>query len=110
MFLPFWIPGLLPVLIGGDPVETDLQKPISEYCALEKMDRILLSVDRADETESIGLRVREMRRWEIHPELTTWINCAEAQVKQAGRTPGSECAAGTSSCCCNGDTNRWNVQ
>ena len=53
-------------------METDSQKLISEYCAIEKMDRILLSADRADETELIGLRVREMRRREILLELTTW--------------------------------------
>ena len=58
-------------------METDLQKLISEYCAIEKMDRIILSADRADETELIGLRVREMRRREILLELTTWINSAE---------------------------------
>jgi hypothetical protein len=58
-------------------VETDLQNLISEYCAIEKMDRLLLSTDRADETELIGLRVREMRRREILVELTTWIIAAE---------------------------------
>ena len=58
-------------------METDLQNLISEYCAIEKMDRLLLSTDRADETELIGLRVREMRRREILVELTTWIIAAE---------------------------------
>jgi hypothetical protein len=53
-------------------METDLHKLTSEYCAIEKMDQILLSADRADETELIGLRVREMRRREILLELTTW--------------------------------------
>jgi hypothetical protein len=53
-------------------METDLQKLISEYCAIEKMDRILFSADRADETELIGLRVRKMRRREILLELATW--------------------------------------
>ncbi len=58
-------------------METDLQNLISEYCAIEKMNRLLLSTDRADETELIGLRVREMRRREILVELTTWIIAAE---------------------------------
>jgi hypothetical protein len=66
------VTGLPPVVSRSDPMETDLQKLISEYCAIEKMDRILLSADRADETELIGLRVREMRRREILLELTTW--------------------------------------
>jgi len=58
-------------------VETALQNFISEYCAIEKMDRLLLSTDRADETELIGLTVREMRRREILFELTTWLTAAE---------------------------------
>ena len=58
-------------------METDLQNLISEYCAIEKMDRLLLSTDRADETELIGLSVREMRRREILFELTTWLTTAE---------------------------------
>jgi len=67
-------------------VETDLQKLISEYCAIEKMDRILLSADRADETEMIGLRIREMRRREILLELTTWNH----QRRRAAETGGSD--------------------
>jgi hypothetical protein len=58
-------------------VETDLQNLISEYCAIEKMDRLLLSTDPADETELIRLSVREMRRREILFELTTRIIAAE---------------------------------
>jgi hypothetical protein len=50
---------------------------VSEYCAIEKMDRLLLSTDRADETELIGLSVREMRRREILFELATWLAAAE---------------------------------
>jgi hypothetical protein len=58
-------------------VEADLRNLISEYCAIEKMDRLLLSTDRADETELIGLSVREMRRREILVELATWLAAAE---------------------------------
>ena len=58
-------------------METDLQNLISEYCAIEKIDRLLLSTDRADETELIGLSVREMRRREILFELTTCLTAAE---------------------------------
>jgi len=62
-------------------VETDLQNLISEYCAIEKMDRLLLSTDRAGETELIGLSGREMRRREILFELTTWLTAAEDFAK-----------------------------
>ena len=58
-------------------METDLRNLISEYCAIEKMDRLLFSTDRADKTELIGLSAREMRRREILFELTTWIIAAE---------------------------------
>jgi hypothetical protein len=69
-------------------VETDLQKLISEYRAIEKMDRILLSADIADETELIGLRVREMRRWEILLELTTWNQRRRRAVETGGSDSG----------------------
>jgi hypothetical protein len=54
-------------------VEDHLQKLIAEYCAIEKMDRIVRSADQRNETELIGLRVRELRRREILLELTKWI-------------------------------------
>jgi len=75
------------VLSRSDPVEADLQKLISEYCAIEKMDRIVRPADQRDETELIGLRVREMRRREILLELTKWIIVAEGLV---GRRIGQE--------------------
>ena len=65
-------------------METDLRNLISEYCAIEKMDRLLLSTDRADKTELIGLSVREMRRREILVELTTWITAAEDVGESTG--------------------------
>jgi hypothetical protein len=54
-------------------VEDHLQKLIAEYCAIEKMDRIVRSADQTNETELIGLRVRELRRREILLELTKLI-------------------------------------
>ena len=51
-------------------MKTDLRKLISEYFAIEKMDRIVRSGDRRKDTELIGLRAREMRRHEIIGELT----------------------------------------
>jgi hypothetical protein len=67
-------------------VEADLRNLISEYCAIEKMDRLLLSTDRADETELIGLSVREMRRREILFELATWLAAAEDVGKSTSLT------------------------
>jgi hypothetical protein len=54
-------------------VEADLRKLISEYCAIEEMDRILRSADQRSEAELIGLRVRELRRRELLLELTKSI-------------------------------------
>jgi hypothetical protein len=71
---------------GGDPVATDLQKLISEYCAIEKMDCALQQADSVDETELIGLTARVMRRREILRELTAWITVAEDLLKQASET------------------------
>ena len=65
-------------------METDLRNLISEYCAIEKMDRLLFSTDRADKTELIGLSAREMRRREILFELTTWITAAEDFAESTG--------------------------
>ena len=76
----FWfrsVPRLLPGPLGSDPVEAELQKLISEYCAIEKMDRIVRSATQRGQTELIGLRVRELRRREILLELTKWIIVAK---------------------------------
>jgi hypothetical protein len=62
-------------------VKTDLQKLISEYFAIEKMDRIVRSAGPRNDTELIGLRVRELRRREILLELTKWIIVAEDSLK-----------------------------
>src|SRR5260370_19188231 len=70
------------VLLGGDPVASDLQELISEYCAIEEMDRRLQQADPVDETELIGLRARAMRRREILRELIAWIIAAEDLVKR----------------------------
>jgi len=51
-------------------VKADLQKLISEYFAIEKMDRLVRALDQKNDTELIGLRAREMRRQEIIGELT----------------------------------------
>jgi len=67
---------------GGDSVATDLHKLISEYCAIERMDRALQQADSVDETELIGLTARVMRRREILRELTAWIIVAEDLLKQ----------------------------
>jgi hypothetical protein len=63
------------------PVQADLSKLISEYCAIEKMDRLSFSPDPTNETELAGFRVREMMRWQILLELTTWITVAEELMK-----------------------------
>ena len=70
------------VLLKGDPVASDLQELISEYCALEEMDRRLQQADSVDETELIGLRARVMRRREILRDLIAWISAAEDLVKR----------------------------
>jgi hypothetical protein len=62
-------------------VEDHLQKLIAEYCAIEKMDRIVQSADQRNEAELIGLKVRELRRREILLELTKWIIVAEDSLK-----------------------------
>ena len=61
---------------------SDLQELISEYCAIEEMDRILQQAGSVDETELIGLRARVMRRREILRELIAWISVAEDLVKR----------------------------
>ncbi len=61
---------------------SDLQELISEYCAIEEMDRILQQAGSVDETELIGLRARVMRRQEILRELIAWISVAEDLVKR----------------------------
>ena len=66
-----------------DPVEDHLQKLIAEYCAIEKMDRIVRSADQRNEAELIGLKVRELRRREILLELTKWIIVAEDSLKHS---------------------------
>jgi len=63
-------------------VASDLQELISEYCAIEEMDRILQQAGSVDETELIGLRARVMRRREILRELIAWISVAEDLVKR----------------------------
>jgi hypothetical protein len=74
---------LLPGFLGVDPVEDHLQKLIAEYCAIEKMDRIVRSADPRNDAELIGLRVRELRRREILLELTKWIIVAEDSLKHS---------------------------
>lgn len=61
---------------------SDLRELISEYCAIEEMDRRLRQADPVDETELIGLRARVMRRREILRELIAWISAAEDLVKR----------------------------
>jgi len=63
-------------------VASDWQELISEYCAIEEMDRILQQAGSVDETELIGLRARVMRRQEILRELIAWISVAEDLVKR----------------------------
>lgn len=58
-----------------------LQRLIAEYCAIEKMDRIVQSADQRNETELIGLKVRELRRREILLDLAKWIIDAEDSLK-----------------------------
>jgi hypothetical protein len=60
-----------------------LQKLIAEYCAIEKMDRLVRSADPKNEAELIGLKVRELRRREILLELTRWIIVAEDSLKHS---------------------------
>jgi len=64
-------------------VEDHLRKLIAEYCAIEKMDRIVRSADQRNEAELIGLKVRELRRREILLELTKWIIVAEDSLKHS---------------------------
>ena len=61
---------------------SDWQELVSEYCAIEEMDRILQQAGSVDETELIGLRARVMRRREILRELIAWISVAEDLVKR----------------------------
>jgi hypothetical protein len=60
-------------------VEDHLQKLIAEYCAIEKMDRIVRSADQRNEADLIGLKVRELRRREILLELTKRIISPETR-------------------------------
>ena len=54
-------------------MEDDVQRLISEYCAIEKMNRIFRSAAQTDEIELLGSRVRELRRLEILLKLANWI-------------------------------------
>jgi len=47
------------------------------------MDRTLQQAGSLNETELIGLRVREMRRREILRELTAWIFAAEDSLRRS---------------------------
>jgi hypothetical protein len=62
-------------------VEDHLRNLISEYCAIEKMDRIVRSADQRNEAEFIGLKVRGLRRREILLELTKWVIATEDPLK-----------------------------
>ena len=54
---------------------------ISEYCAIERIDRIVLSTTERHETEMVGVMVRELRRWEILLELIKRFFAAEDWTK-----------------------------
>lgn len=56
---------------------TDLQKLISEYCAIEKMDRAVQQAYSVDEIDLIGFTVRAKRRREILRELAACLIVAE---------------------------------
>jgi hypothetical protein len=64
-------------------MENSLQKLISEYCAIEEVDRILREAGPGDGTVLVGMRAREMRRREILLELISVIGVAEDLVKEA---------------------------
>jgi hypothetical protein len=63
--------------LGEEAVKNSLRKLISEYCALEKIDGIVLSTRQRHETEMVGVTVRELRRWEILRELRHRFVAAE---------------------------------
>jgi hypothetical protein len=67
----------LPPIFRRESMEMKLHKLISEYDAIERIDRIIPPGDRRHKTESIGLRVRELRRREILAELSQWIIATE---------------------------------
>ena len=62
-------------------MEDPLQKLIAEYRAIQKIDRIVQSVDQRNDAELIGLKVRELRRREILLELINWLIAAEDLLK-----------------------------
>jgi predicted transcriptional regulator len=64
-------------------VATDLQKLISEYCAIEKMDRILRGSAQNNEIELIGLEARKNRRREILLEIAALTSVAKDSAKYA---------------------------
>jgi hypothetical protein len=56
-------------------VETVWQKLISELYAIERMDRIVRASEPNNETDLIGLSVREMRRLDILRDLVALDHC-----------------------------------
>ena len=66
-------------LFGDDPQEARSQKLISEYCAIDEMDRIFRGAAPESETELIGLKARKIRRREILLEFAARMSIAETR-------------------------------
>jgi aminoglycoside N3'-acetyltransferase len=64
-------------------VAADLQKLVSEYRAMEKVDRILEKADLLGKTDLIGVRARIIRPREILRELSTWIRASQHSKRDA---------------------------
>jgi hypothetical protein len=60
----------------------NLQRLMSEYCAIEEMDRMLRQAPSVNETDLFGLTARAIRRREILDELTVSISAAEEELKR----------------------------
>ena len=71
---PPWSLACRQSLLGAIRVETRWQKLISEYCAIEEVDRIFREATPESETELIGLKAREIRRREILLELAALMS------------------------------------
>jgi hypothetical protein len=62
-------------------MKPNLQKLISEYSAIEKIDLLIHAAACVEKQELIGLAARSTRRKEILCDLKVWIELEEDSLK-----------------------------
>jgi hypothetical protein len=59
----------------------NLERLGAEFRATKEIDRLLSAQHLANESESIGVAFRIIRRQDILREMLAWIKCAEDSLK-----------------------------